>query len=216
VEHFKSFWDAGRSAQEYADVARGGGIPPTTLRNTVLTELDPKAARAIQRQAMRAFATGGPFVSGKDWDLTVNAIPANQANFLQTLELTANSTAGIFGIDPREIGGTGADGTITYANDESRPLNRADNLRPYIERFEAMIARILPAQQYVKLNVDATIRTNIETRVTVIGAQIADGRMSVNEARALEDRPPVPGGDYYNVPTPTQAEPVTREIGVRS
>jgi len=205
VEHFKSFWDAGRSAQEYADVARGGGIPPTTLRNTVLTELDPTAARAIQRQAMRAFATGGPFVSGKDWDLTVNAIPANQKNFLQTLELTANNTAGIFGIDPREIGGTGADGSITYVNEESKALNRADNLRPYIVRFENMIERILPAQQYVKLNVDATIRTDIKTRTEVIGMKLADGRMNVNEARALEDEPPLPPGargDFYNVYQP--------------
>jgi HK97 family phage portal protein len=204
VDHFKEFWKAGLSAQEYADVKRGGGIPPTTLRNTVMQELDPKAARLIQSRAMKAFAAGGPFVSGKDWELSVQKVPPNQAQFLSTLALAANETAAIFGIDPREIGGSATE-SLTYATDESRALNRANNMRPYLVRFEHMVARLLPDKQFVKLNVDATIRTDIKTRTEVIGMKLADGRMSVNEARALEDEPPLPPGargDYYNVPQP--------------
>jgi hypothetical protein len=45
----------------------------------------------------------------------------------------------------------------------------------------------------------------------VIGAQIIDGRLSVNEARELEDREPVDGGDFHNVPAP-KADPTTREV----
>ena len=70
--------------------------------------------------------------------------------------------------------------------------------------------RILPLRQYVKFNVDSTMRVDLKTRTEVVGAQIADGRMSVDEARALEDRGPVPGGDRYNVPAP-KADPTTRE-----
>ena len=209
VQHFKDFWTAGKAAQEYADVSRGGGIPPTTVRNTVLQELDPKVAREIQRRAMLNFATGAPWVSGRDWELKVNDAPPNQMRFLETLQLTANETAAIFGIDPREIGGSATE-SLTYATDESRALNRANNMRPYLVRFEDMIARLLPERQFVRLNVDATLRTDTKTRTEVIGAQIQDGRMSVNEARALEDLPPVDGGDFHNVPTPTQKEPVAR------
>jgi hypothetical protein len=45
VEHFKAFWAAGKAAQEYADVSRGGGTPPAILKNTSELQLDP-AARA--------------------------------------------------------------------------------------------------------------------------------------------------------------------------
>ena len=207
VEDFAEFWRAGRAAQEYADVSRGGGIPPAHLKNTA-KKLDSSEASAIQGRAVRSFASGKPFVSGNDWDLTLTTIPPNQAQFLNTLQLTANQTAAIFGIDPREIGGSATE-SLTYATDESRSLNRANNMRPYLVRFEQMVARLLPERQFVRLNVDATIRTDIKTRIEVEGAQIQDGRMSVNEARELEDRAPVPGGDFHNVPAP-KAEPTQR------
>ena len=207
LEHFKEFWDAGLSAQEYSDVGRGGGIPPAVLKNTAKT-INAEEGATVQTRAVRSFASGKPFVTGNDWDLTMTAIPPNQAQFLKTLQLTANQTAAIFGIDAREIGGSATE-SLTYATDESRSLNRANNMRPYLVRFEQLVSRILPELQYVKLNVAATIRTDTKTRTEILGAQIADGRMSVNEARALEDREPVPGGDFYNVPAPT-AEPVNR------
>lgn len=207
LEDFRAFWSAGLSAQEYADVSRGGGIPPAHLKNNA-KKLEALEAENVQSRAVRSFASGKPFVTGADWDLNVTTIPPNQAQFLQTLQLTANQTAAIFGIDPREIGGSATE-SLTYATDESRSLNRANNMRPYIVRFEQMTSRLLPERQFIRLNVDATIRTDIKTRIEVEGAQIADGRMSVNEARALEDRDEVPNGDFYNVPTP-KAEPTQR------
>lgn len=212
TDRFKDFWTAGKAAQEYADVSRGGGIPPTELRNTVLQEIDPTAARLIQSRAMKSFATGAPWVSGKDWELKVHDAPPNQMKFLETLQLTANQTAAIFGIDPREIGGSATE-SLTYATDESRALNRANNMRPYLVRFEDLVARLLPERQFVRLNVDATLRTDSKTRAEIVGAKLKDGRLNVDEARALDDLPPLPpgaGGDRYNVPTPAQKEPVAR------
>lgn len=207
VEHFREFWRAGLAAQEYADVSRGGGVPPAHLKNTAKT-LDSTTAENVQSRAVRSFASGKPFVTGNDWDLSVTTIPPNQAQFLNTLQLTANQTAAIFGIDPREIGGSATE-SLTYSTDESRSLNRANNMRPYLVRFEQMMARLLPERQFVSLNVNATIRTDIKTRTEILGAQIQDGRLSVNEARTIEDRPPVTGGDYHNVPAP-KAEPTQR------
>jgi len=208
VEDFSAFWAAGLSAQEYADIKRGGGLPPAHLKNDQVT-LSPEQSLAVQDKAVKSFATGKPFVSGKDWTVTPISIPPNQIQFLQVMQLNANQTAAIFGIDPREIGGSATE-SLTYATDESRSLNRANNMRPYLVRFEQMIARLLPERQYVKLNVDATIRTDLKTQTEVLGAEIADGRSSVNEARALKDRAPVAGGDFHNVPAP-KAAPATRE-----
>ena len=209
IEHFASIVKAGLSAQDYADVRRGGGVPPTHLKNTRKT-LNPTQSDTIRDRAAAAFATGKPFVSGADWDLKLMTIPPNHAQFIETLKLSASAIASIYGIDPREIGGDAANGSITYTNDESRSLNRAQDMRPYLVRFERAISKQMARGDYVKFNIDATIRADIKTRTEVTGAQVADGRLSVNEARELEDRAPVQGGDYHNVPAPT-ASPVSRE-----
>jgi hypothetical protein len=92
-------------------------------------------------------------------------------------------------------------------------------MRPYMVRLEDAFNRLLPDRQFVKLKVDATFRTDLKTRTDVIGAQILDGRLSVNEARALEDRPPIKGGDFHNIPhdiANTVHAPIDRPKGVRS
>jgi HK97 family phage portal protein len=207
IEHYAALTRAGLSAQDYADVRRGGGLPPSVLKNSAMT-IQSDAAAVISDRAAAAFKSGKPFVTGSDWDLNVTVIPPSHAQFIETLKLTATQIASIYGIDPREIGGDAA-GSLTYSTDESRPLNRANDMRPYIVRLENAFNRLLPERQFVKLNVDATFRTDLKTRTDVIGAQLADGRLSLNEARALEDRPPVTNGDFHNGPAPTAA-PITR------
>lgn len=207
IEHYAAIVRAGLSAQEYADVRRGGGLPPAVLKNTQQT-IQPDAAAVIRNRAVAAFTSGKPFVTGNDWDLTISVIPPSHTQFIETLKLTASQIAAIYGIDPREIGGE-AVGSLTYSTDESRSLNRANDMRPYMVRLENAFNRLLPERQFVKLNVDATFRTDAKTRTDIIGAQLADKRLSLNEARALEDRPPVEGGDSHTVPAPTAA-PNTR------
>ena len=203
IEHFASITRAGLSAQEYANVARGGGLPPAELTNKALSEMPRELIAAAQAAAQDAFASGKPFVHGKDWELKAVQIPPNQLQFIETLKLSANQIAAIYGIDPREIGGSASE-SLTYTNDESRALNRAHNLRPYLVRIENAVNRWVAGSVFMKFNVDATVRADLKTRTEVVGAQIQDGRLSVNEARALEDREPVDGGDYHNVPSPMQ------------
>lgn len=189
---------AGLSAQEYADVKRGGGIPPSVLKNTRL-QLDSEQAAEVRERATAAFSSGRPFVTGVDWDLSIPAIPPNQAQFIETMKLTANQIASVFGIDPREIGGSATD-SLTYSTDESKILNRASNMRPYLDRICAAFSRHLPERQCVEFDVDATIRMDIKTQTEVLGWQVANGMLSVNEARAVKGRPPVEGGDAHLFP----------------
>ena len=201
---------AGLSAQQYADLRRGGGTPPSILKNTQRT-IPPDVIEAARQRATASFAKGEPFVTGNDWDLTMVTVPPNQAQFVETLKMSANQIAAAFGIDPTEVGGQAAN-SLTYSTEELRQINRAANMKPYLTRLEKGISRLLPMKQFIKLNVDANMRVDAKTRTGIVGAQIGDGRMSVNEARALEDRQPVPGGDFYNVPAP-KADPTTRGKG---
>lgn len=207
IEHYAAIVRAGLSAQDYADVRRGGGLPPAVLKNTQQV-LDGDAAQVIRDRAVAAFTSGKPFVTGNDWDLSISVIPPSHTQFIETLKLTATEIAAIYGIDPREVGGE-AVGSLTYSTDESRSLNRANDMRPYMVRLENAFNRLLPDRKFVKLNVDATLRTDAKTRTDIIGAKLADGRLSLNQALALDDLPPVPGGDFHNAPAPS-ADPLTR------
>lgn len=208
IEYYAATIAAGLSAQEYADLKRGGGLPPAQVKNNQKT-LTPEQSAAIRKRVVASFAKGEPFVTGSDWDLTAITIPPNQAQFVDTLKMTANQIAAAFGIDPTEVGGEAAN-SLTYSTEELRQITRAANMRPYIVRLERGFNRLLPQKQFVGLNIDATMRVDVKTRTEVVGQQIRDGRMSVNEARTLDDRTPVPGGDFHNVPAP-KAVPTTRE-----
>lgn len=208
LEIFIATIKAGLSAQDYSDIRRGGGVPPSVLKN-VQRILVPQEAEVIRSRAVASFRRGEPFVTGSDWDLKLVAIPPNQAQFIDTLKLTAGQVAAIYGLDPVEVGGE-APNSLTYATEEARQIKRAANISPYVERLERAVSRVLPAQQYVKFNLDAKIRADIKTRTETLGAQVADGRLSVNEARELDDRPPVAGGDRYNIAAPSK-DPATRE-----
>lgn len=210
IEHYASMVKAGLAAQDYANVGRGGGLPPAEITNTLLSEMPSELISAVQSKAAESFASGYPFVHGKDWKLEAVAIPPNQLQFIETLKLSANAIAAVYGIDPREIGGSASE-SLTYSNDESRALNRAHNLRPYIVRIENAVNRWIAGPVYMKFNIDATVRADLKTRTDVVGAKVADGRLSVNEARALDDLAPVDGGDYHNVPSPNQGTPIARK-----
>jgi HK97 family phage portal protein len=209
IAHYASMVRAGLAAQEYANVGRGGGLPPSVLQNTLLSEMPGELIAAASAAAQASFAEGKPFVHGKDWKFEAVAIPPNHAQFIETLKLTATQIAAIYGLDPREVGGTASD-SLSYTNDESRALNRAANMRPYIVRIENAVSRWIADSTVMRFNIDATIRTDTKTRVEVLGAEIADGRRSVNEVRALENRAPVPGGDVYNIKNPLQPTPSSR------
>jgi HK97 family phage portal protein len=205
IEHFKSVVSAGLSAQEYADLKRGGGIPPLVLKNSGTT-LTAEQAETMKRRATASFAKGDPFVTGSDWDLNPVAIPPNMTEFITTLKMSANAIASVYGLEAREVGGesTGSD-TLKYVNDESLELNRQANLLPYMVRLEQAFTRLMPLKQYFRFNLDARIRTDTKTRFEIYALELTMGTRSVNEIRDLEDRPRVAGGDYFNVPKPAPA-----------
>lgn len=209
IGHYAAIVRAGLSAQEYADLKRGGGLPPVWLRNKE-RELPAEIAATMKSRAVAAFATGQPFVTGSDWDFGVVAIPPNHAQFVETMKLSANQIAAVYGIDPREVGGTAGD-SLTYTNNETKQIDRGNNNQPYLVRFERAVDRLLADGVHMKFNINAHVRADIKTRTEVIGAQLADGRLNLNEARALEDRGPVVGGDFHNMPAPKPATPQQRK-----
>jgi HK97 family phage portal protein len=202
LETYAATVNAGLGAQAYGSQwFDNGGVPPGTFKNSQKT-ITPAMSEEIRDRLTSSIRTGKPLVYGTDWDFNAISIPPNQAQFVETQKLTANQIAAIYGIEPQEIGGEAANG-LTYNNEELRQTKRLANMRPYLTRFEHAFASWLPSAQYVKFNGDAIIRADIKTRYETYQIARQIGLLTVNEERALEELPPVAGGD---VAVPAQVQ----------
>jgi HK97 family phage portal protein len=92
-------------------------------------------------------------------------------------------------------------------------------LLPWLKLWEGAIRRALltPAERqtyYCEFLVDDLVRADIAARFEAYTKAATNGLLTTNEIRALENRPPLPGGDELRVPMNTEPadqpqEPVT-------
>jgi HK97 family phage portal protein len=85
-------------------------------------------------------------------------------------------------------------------------------LLPWIKLWEGAIRRALlsPAERsilYAEFMIDDLVRADIAARFNAYSQAVTNGILSINETRAMENRPPMPGGDELRVPMNT--EPAT-------
>lgn len=197
IAAFASTINGGLDASKYAsDWFRAGGFPTGTFQNTDQT-LTEQQATTIKARVRRTIAARDPMVYGKDWTYTPVTVPPSEAQFIEAQKLNATHIAAIYGIPPEMVGGeTGK--SMTYANVEQQQIQFVMmTLRPWLVKLEHAFSAILPDRQYVKFNADALIRADTKTRHEVYEISRKIGLRNVDELRALEDLPSIPGGDDY-------------------
>lgn len=202
--------DTGISTQRMMrDWFNGRGIPGVTMKNSEKT-IDPPQAEAVAERVRARMRTGQPFVHGKDWDITVMSLPADDAGFIASARLNATQVATIYGIPPEMIGGETGN-SLTYSTVEMNQHNLAAlTLRPWLAKLEQEFSSWIQRPRFVRFNVDAMIRVDTKTRYEVhkIGREI--GLTNVDELRALEDKTPLPDGqgeDYTPLLKQNPAQP---------
>lgn len=208
ISAFAQTLGIGLHAQRYAsDWFGGGGFPPGTFKNTEKT-IQQEEADAIKARVVTAIRTRTPLVYGNDWDYNPISVPPEEAQFVQTMKMTTNTIASVYGIPPEMIGGESGS-SMTYANVEQQQINFVMfTLRPWVVVLETAFSALLPDRQYVKFNVDALIRADLKTRWEVNQIRHAMGESSIDEIRAQEDKSPLPNGQgqqYGPTPTPLPA-----------
>jgi len=186
---------AGTAKRGYiTDWFDSGGVPSGTFRNTE-KKIDAEQAGEIKRRLVNAIATHAPIVFGHDWEYNPLSIAPHEAQFIDSMRLDATQIASIYGVSPEDIGGhTGA--SLTYSTVELNQIKfNTVTLRPWVTKLEQAFYPLLPRPQYVKFNMDATVRADIATRYATYAIAKQHGLLTTNEIRQLEDRDPVPGGD---------------------
>ena len=113
---------------------------------------------------------------------------------LETREQLVHDIARIYRVPAHLINAKG-DGQ-TYQNQEAAGINFVRHtLLPWIQKLEQGLSSILPGKQTVRFNADAYLRSETLTRYQSYQLAIANGILSRNEVRSLENREPYEGGD---------------------
>jgi HK97 family phage portal protein len=133
-------------------------------------------------------------------------LPNDQAQFIETRKFSVSEIARLYRVPPHMIGdverttswGSGIEeqgiGFVTYT------------LNPWIVRLERAFSQLTPRGQYLKWNVNALLRGDIQSRYSAYQTAVAGGWLNRNEVRELEDMSPVDGLDEFLIPV-NQAQP---------
>ena len=127
----------------------------------------------------------------------------HDAQFLENTELTIRQIATAFGIKMHQLNDL-SKSTHTNIEQQQRQFY-TDTLQAILTMYEQEMAyklfldSELEQGYFLRFNVDAILRADIKTRYEAHGIAIEKGFMTPNEARALEEKPPMPGADQLIV-----------------
>lgn len=171
------------------DWFNNGAHPSSILStDTVLTQQQALTAKERFMAAVKgrepAMLSGG---------IKYEAIQVNpeESQFLATQEFGVKEICRIFGVPPEMIASfSGA--SMTYANVEQRALDFLTySVQPWLTRLESAYALLLPGQRHVRFDTSVLTRTDFLTTLTATSVGIASKQMTVDEARAKRDEPPL-------------------------
>lgn len=121
------------------------------------------------------------------------------AQFLENNQMTIRQIANAFGIKVHQLNDLSR---ATHTNIENQQREfYVDSLQSSLTTYEQemdwklFLDSELEQGFYCRFNVDAILRGDIKTRYEAYGKGIEKGFITPNEVRALEEKPPMPGGD---------------------
>lgn len=191
IEAYAVTTSTGLQAQEYGEAwFRAGGVPPGTFKNSAKS-VTPEEARQVKGRLVAAIRSREPIVYGSDWDYNPITVPPEQAQFIETMRMSATQIAAIYGLPPEYVGGNSGD-SLTYSTVEQNQIRLNQALRPLLVLLEDAFSSVLPVRQHVRFNADATARADLKTRYEAYEIAQRIGLLTLDEIRALEDLPPLP------------------------
>lgn len=159
----------------------------------------------LAKQHNGAARSGTPLIleGGVNWQ-PISFSPAD-AQMLESRSFSIEEQCRFFGVPPVLIGHN--EKTSSFGTGVGQIVQGFEKftLRRRLKRIEKVIQKqILTSKDrgdgiYVKFSLEALLRGNAKERSEVYKTQIGSGIMTINEGRALEDRPPIDGGDVVRL-----------------
>lgn len=211
----------GIAAEEYGSMFFGNGAHLSGIIE-IPGDLKPDAARVVKESfeskhsGMRHAHAVGVLTGGAKF--APISVSPEDAQFLATRQLQTGEIAMLMGVPPHMLGQV--DRTTSWGRGiEEQTLGFLKyTLQAWVQRIEDAWTPLLPQPIKGYFNLDGLLRADTTTRYTAYQAARNAALMTTNEIRALENLPPVEGGDDLFAPlnsahttdpgwTPGQPEP---------
>lgn len=172
---------------------------PTYL--TIPQKEQAKTILADYSGAMNAGKT--PLLEG-GWKVESIGFKAEDLQLLQTRQLGVATLCRWFGVQPAMIGAMEKSTAWGTGLEQMNLWFLQYGLMPWLQRIEQAVSRCLlaPAERdryFARFNVDALMRGDSTARASYMQTALRSGWMTVNEARANDNLPPMPGGEVLMV-----------------
>ncbi len=196
----------GHAARLMGNSARPGGI--LKFKGAKLTETQLQRIKAQWQASHNAGTSGGTAVFDSDTEfqpLTFNSV---DMQFLELRKFQIEEISRAFRVPPHLLSELGR---ATWGNASEMGQSFLDYcLLPWLLQWTGALERALltPEQRktsFIEFDANALTRANLTARTESYSKAVGGPWMTANEARALENRPPIDGGDVLNEPPGTAA-----------
>ena len=168
-----------------------GGHPTGLLTND--NEIDATDAEIAKERFRDATSNDHLAVIGKGWKYDALQVTPEAALFLAGTNATAVDICGYYGVPAEMLGYAVTGPGVTYANREQRALDLLVwTVQWWVGRVERLISLQTPTPDFVKINVDAILRSDLMTRYKSYDIGVRGGWLKRKEPRQLEDLDPLP------------------------
>jgi phage portal protein BeeE len=188
--------DLAKRAQDFGrDWFRNGAVPSALLySDEVLTsdQADSILATILQRWRKRQ-----PAVIGSGMKYEKVSVPANESQFIETMQRAAADIAISFNLPPSKIAAAVASGgDIKYQNLEmSTQQYLMDSINPDLVQTQEIIGLYVDPRTYLRWATGAFTRSDLKTRYETYQLANDIGILTIDEMRALEDMSPLSDED---------------------
>ena len=202
----RATFGAASSVERAASNTFNNGVRPSGLMLTdkpLTATQRQEAERLLQSKFAGAVNQGRPMLldNGVKWEqLSINP---EDAQMLESRRFSVEEICRIFGVPPHMIGHT-ENSTSWGTGLEQQTLGfQKFTLRRRLKRIEQAIEKQLLTDEdraggvIAEFNLEGLLRGDSASRAEFYGAGLMNGWLTINEVRALENMPPVEGG---NVP----------------
>lgn len=188
----------GLAAEDFgSDFFGGGGHPSAIISATdELTETQAKAIKTAYQKATGSSTSREPAVFGAGLKFQEVQSKPVDTQFLDLMRFNVEQICRFYRVPPTMVYGVSSGQAVTYQNASQADLAYLKHsLDGYLSRIEGALSAVLPAGQQAKFNRDALLRADTAGRYDAYAVALEHGILTLDEVRALEDRPPLDADD---------------------
>lgn len=179
----------------------GNGLLPTAILR-VNGQISEEARQKVKDSYLKSALDGVMVQDNAIIDFKQVTMNASDVQFLESIQATEVEIANYFGLPQYKLNL----GKQSYQSNEQQQLDYlGTTLNPYLVQFEqsARLKWLATEEQdegFFRFERKALMQLDTKTQAEFLHTQILDGIYSPNEARAINDLEPYPGGDQHYFP----------------